>query len=139
MKLGETLFAALVSGGLMSMITTVALIGPNIRKIRAEAKKTEADAKVVADGSSSTIWQQMIEEQRESLLEPIKEELARVRQQQAELLSVNERLRNENETMKHKYGKAIIHIRSLNSWIARHIPAGVEPPPKMPLELAKDF
>lgn len=119
---------------ILSVATSVVTIGgsavvlvkvwPEIRNLRAQAKKADVDAAVAEDAADDAHWKAIITAQTEALLDPLRGEVAR---QGAEIVE----LRKEVREIRRIYGTALAYIRVLLSWIrARHDdPADLPAPP----------
>lgn len=96
---------ALFSGG-----GIVALI-----RLRHDKKMGVAVQEVTEDDAEAKRWQAIIETQTKALLEPMQKRLSDV---EASL----EKLEAELATSRRKYWLAISYIRTLLTWIGRHMP-----------------
>lgn len=90
------------------------------------------------DEAIDSRWRGLIEAQVRDVIEPMRERMAeqdrRITEQGAEIRE----LRTEVGVIRTRYWKAIQYIRTLHTWIARHMPADVRPPPDIPTDLAED-
>lgn len=126
---------------ILSVATTVVTIGggtvvllkfwPEIRMLRATAKKTDVDAAVAEDRAEDEHWTAIVKTQTEAIVEPLRREVEGLR---AEVST----LRTEVELVRTRYWRAIAHIRALATWIHRHSPEPVGLPTP-PAEIANDI
>ena len=116
-----------IGGGLLVWVK----IGPEIRKLRAEAKRVDVDAAVAEDRAEDEHWAAIVRAQTEAVVQPLRQEVTDLRTEVASL-------RTEVELVRTRYWRAISHIRSLMTWIHRHHtdPAGL---PTAAAEIAPDI
>jgi hypothetical protein len=88
-------------------------------KVRHDKKLGVASQEVAEEEALSNRWRTIIETQTKALLEPMQKRLAEVEVEVA-------LLKKELETSRRKYWSAISYIRTLLTWIARHMPDDVE-------------
>lgn len=88
---------------------------PEIRLLRANAKKADVDAAVAEDAADDAHWTAIIKAQTEAVVQPLRLEVTDLR---AEVAS----LRTEVELVRTRYWRAIAHIRALMTWISRNHP-----------------
>lgn len=105
-----------------------------IWKARHDAKQGVAQQEVAEDDALSNRWRAIIETQTKSLLEPMQKRLGEVETEVATL-------KVELETSRRKYWSAISFIRTLYTWISRHLPPDIETTqiPEPPATLAEDI
>lgn len=116
-----------IAGGLIVWIK----VGPEIRKLSADARKVDVDAAVAEDAADDAHWKAIIAAQTEALVQPLREEVVQLRGDVASL-------RSEVELVRTRYWRAIAHIRGLLTWIHRTHPdsPGLPIPPA---EIAADI
>lgn len=123
-----------IAGGLIAWVK----LGPEIRKLRAEAHRSDVEAAVAEDRAEddhtaalTARYRELIAEQTEALVQPLRDEVTTLRVEVA-------KLRSEVELARTRYWRAIAHIRALLAWIHRHHPepAGL---PTAPGEIADDI
>lgn len=137
-----TMVAAADSGnipwlGTAITILSLALGGGGIAalfKIRHDKRMGIAQQEVAEDDALSNRWRAIIETQTKVLLEPMQKRLADVE------IEVGT-LKTELATSRRKYWSAISHIRTLYTWISRHMPEDIEQTqiPAPPATLAEDI
>ena len=127
-----------VSNALQAIVIlfSVALGGGGIAalvKARSDRKIGLAAQDTADDDALSDRYQDFIRIQTESLIEPLRVELAEVR---AEVKS----LKADLDESRKKYWVSIGYVRLLLTWINRHLPAGGEIPevPPLPNGIADD-
>lgn len=103
-------------------------------KVRHDKRMGVAQQEVAEDDALSNLWKAIIEAQTKSLLEPLTTELADLRGR----FTV---LEGELALSRRKYWSAISHIRTLYTWISRHLPEDFEATkiPEPPATLAEDL
>lgn len=103
-------------------------------KTRADKRLGIASQEVQEDDALANRWRAIIETQTKSLLEPMQKRLYDVEQE----LGV---MKRELESSRRKYWSAISYIRTLLSWIARHMPEDIETtnPPTPPTIVVEDI
>lgn len=103
-------------------------------KVRHDKRIGVAQQETAEDDALSNRWKAIIETQTKVLLEPMRTELGEVK---AEVRA----LRVDLETSRRKYWSAISHIRTLYTWISRHMPPDIETTqiPEPPATLAEDI
>ncbi|AWY05296.1 hypothetical protein QDA01_gp64 [Microbacterium phage Cinna] len=116
-------------------VVTVLLGGGGLAalfRLRHDKRIGIAQQETAEDDALSNRWKAIIEAQTASLLEPMTRRLAT-------LETTVGRLETELTDSRKKYWSAIGYIRSLNTWIARHLPESVEQVPTPPAVLAEDI
>ena len=103
-----------IAGGLIVWVK----IGPEIRGMLAQARKTDVDAAIAEDAADDAHWKAIIAAQTEALVQPLRNEVTELRTEVASL-------RTEVELVRTRYWRAIAHIRALMTWISRHQPDAV--------------
>lgn len=144
MPLAEALAAApdIPSGAGDWLVPTLAIVSLLVGsggigalwKIRHDRRAGVAQQELAEDDSVAIRWRAIIETQTKSLLEPMQKRLAEVEE---EVRSVKVELADSRR----KYWSAISHIRTLYTWISRHLPPDVETTqiPEPPATLAEDI
>lgn len=131
----EWIIPSLTGGGLVLAIVALLKYRPEIRKLRADAGKVQAEAAAISDDSIRETFQALLQEQRqgfEAQIGPLREELTR---QGAEIRM----LREEVAEVRTKYWRGIQHIRALLRWIGEHVHDGHASVPTAPAEIAGDI
>ena len=102
-------------------------------KARSDSRQGVAQQETAEDDALSNRWKAIIEVQTKSLLEPLQTRLHEVEGTVA-------RLEKDLQESRRKYWSAISHIRTLYTWIARHMPDDIEHTqiPNPPAVLAED-
>lgn len=116
-------------------ILTLVLGGGGIAallKVRHDKRMGVAQQETAEDDALSNRWKNIIEAQTVSLLTPMSTRLATLEETVT-------RLEGELSESRKKYWGAIGYIRTLNNWIARHLPESVEQVPPPPAVLAEDI
>jgi hypothetical protein len=116
-------------------IVTILLGGGGLAallRLRHDKRIGIAQQETAEDDAISNRWKAIIEAQTQSLLEPMTRRLVTLEE------SVG-RLETELGESRRKYWGAINHIRTLNNWIARHLPESIEQVPHPPAILAEDI
>lgn len=126
----------------LSVATSVVTIGggalvlvkvwPEIRKLRAEAKKTDVDAAIAEDAADDAHWKSIIATQTEALIQPL---TARIEAQDARI----EQLERKVDAVSRSYRSALTYIRTLLAWIGRHHNGYPDTLPGAPAEIAADI
>lgn len=84
-------------------------------------------------------YKSILEEVRQNLVDPLSEEVARLRGEVAELredlASEQQELREERS----RYRAALTHIRTLTAWMGLHMPPGTPQPPEPPEHITGDL
>lgn len=103
-------------------------------KIRHDKRIGVASQEVAEEEALSNRWRAIIETQTKALLEPMQKRLADV---EVELALMKQEL----EASRRKYWSAISYIRTLLTWIARHIDSDIENTevPKPPTNVVEDI
>lgn len=101
-------------------------------KVRHDKRMGVAQQETAEDDALSNRWKNIIEAQTVSLLTPMSTRLATLE------VTVT-RLEGELSESRKKYWGAIGYIRTLNNWIARHLPESIEQVPPPPAVLAEDI
>lgn len=123
-----------IAGGLLAWFK----LGPEIRKLRSEARRSDVEAAVAEDKAEddhtaalTARYRELIAEQTEALVQPLRAEVTTLRTEVASL-------RTEVELVRTRYWRAIAHVRALLGWIHRHHPdpTGL---PAAPVEIANDI
>lgn len=125
-------------------LLTIALGGGGIAallRLRHDKRMGVAQAEVAEDDALSNRWKAIIETQTTVLLEPMKHELATAKSDLADLKLEFKEMKLELETSRRKYWSAISYIRSLLTWIARHMPedVGTTQVPPAPATVVEDI
>lgn len=131
----EWIIPSLTGGGLVLAIAAVFKLWPEVRKLRADAGKVQAEAAAITDESMRETFQALLQEQRqgfEAQIGPLREELTR---QGAEIRM----LREEVAEVRTKYWRGIGFIRTLLHWISEHVHTDHPPVPAAPPEIAADI
>jgi len=84
-------------------------------------------------------YQQVLNQVETHLLEPLREEVARLRSEVAELradLASERQALNEERS---RYRAALAHIRTLTAWMGLHMPPGTPSPPEPPERITGDL
>jgi len=116
-------------------ILTIVLGGGGVAallKVRHDKRMGVAQQETAEDDALSNRWKSIIEAQTVSLLTPMAGRLATLETTVA-------RLEGELTESRKKYWGAIGYIRTLNNWIARHLPESIEQVPPPPAVLAEDI
>lgn len=103
-----------------------------IIKARADRQAGVDSHELAEDDALQKRWQAIAEAQLELLLTPLREEVARLREEVAAV-------RTESAAVQTKYWKAINYIRTLSSWIARHVTDPELTPPVPPADVVGDI
>jgi hypothetical protein len=115
-------------GGAAALIT----VGPNVLKIRAEARKAHGEVEIAVAEHEDTHLLDIIRTQTEALVNPLTQRVkdldARVKDLET-ALAASQRL---SQT-------AIGFIRTLLAWINKHLLDVTEPVPPVPAELLKEL
>jgi hypothetical protein len=132
----ETVVLAVSSGGesipwLAPAIAflTIALGGGGIAallRLRHDKRMGIAQQETTEDDAISNRWKAIIETQTKVLLEPMREELSATKSDLAGVKVEMREMKAELEASRRKYWSAISYIRSLLTWIARHMPESIE-------------
>ncbi len=101
-------------------------------RLRHDKRLGVAQQETVEDDALSNRWKAIIETQTKVLLEPMQEQIGELKTEVAGLKS-------EVAESRRKYWGAIGYIRTLNNWIARHLPESIEQVPPPPAVLAEDI
>lgn len=103
-------------------------------KQRHDKKMGVAAQEAQEDDALANRWKSIIETQTKALLEPMQKRLAEVEMEVAAL-------KTELADSRRKYWSAISHIRSVDTWINRHLPPEVEQTakPEPPAVIAGDI
>ncbi|QDH93285.1 hypothetical protein QC999_gp65 [Microbacterium phage Cressida] len=101
-------------------------------RLRHDKRLGVAQQETAEDDALSNRWKAIIEQQTVSLLTPMATRLQT-------LETTVTRLETELTDSRKKYWSAIGYIRSLNTWIARHLPERMEQVPPPPNVLAEDI
>jgi len=103
-------------------------------KVRHDKRIGIAQQETAEDDALSNRWRAIIEAQTKSLLEPM---TSRIVTLEAKVTSLEEEL----EASRRKYWSAITYVRSLLTWIARHLPPDFDSTqvPQPPAMLAEDI
>lgn len=133
------IFTALGAIGGLGAIATLILLGPNIRKIRAEAGKARVDAAVAEDRAEDDHWRDIVTAQTEALVKPLRDEVERLGTELASLRRELHDVRDQRDQERHRYRSAIGYVRVLLAWIRNHN-GGTHPMdlPVPPSEIAGD-
>jgi multidrug efflux pump subunit AcrA (membrane-fusion protein) len=130
-----------VAGGLLAWFK----LGPEIRKLRSEARRSDVEAAVAEDKAEddhtaalTARYRELIAEQTEAVVKPMREELDRVSAKAAALEQRVDRMQADIDALRTRYWRAIAHIRALLGWVHRHHPdpTGL---PIAPVEIANDI
>lgn len=84
-------------------------------------------------------YQQVLDQVESHLLEPLREEVARLRSEVAELRSDLASERQALREERSRYRAALAHIRALTAWMGLHMPPGTPPPPAPPERITDDL
>lgn len=95
-----------------------------------------AQQETAEDDALANRWKAIIQTQTESLLEPMQKELTTAKNDLAEMKRDMQSIRVELEMRTRKYWSAIMHIRTMYTWIARQMPEAQVPEP--PTIIAED-
>jgi hypothetical protein len=118
--MSDTVFVAVIS-----IVTTLITGGLGAggfvawRRLNHDKKIGVAAQEVVEEDSEAARWRSIIETQTNSLLEPMRRQLA-------EHATKIQQLEQELATSKRKYWLAIAYIRQLLAWLNRHLPDDME-------------
>jgi len=126
----QIIFGGLVSLGGLSGVVALLLWRHQVRKLRAETHHTEIDAAIAEDRADDEHWREIVKTQTEALVQPLREELTRLR------VEVDS-LRSEVEATRTRYWRAIAYIRVLLTITQRRNPNDDVPAP--PSEIAADL
>lgn len=131
-------FGILGSAGFLGGMAALLVVRHQIRKLRSEAHHLDVEAAVAEDRAEddhtaalTARYREMIAEQTEALVKPLRTEVEVLR---AEVSS----LRTEVELVRTRYWRAISHIRSLMTWIHRHH-TDPDSLPSAPAEISADI
>lgn len=102
------------------------------RRLTHDKRIGVAQQETAEDDALSNRWKSIIETQTKVLLEPMQEQIG-------ELKSEVAGLKTEVAESRRKYWGAIGYIRSLQTWITRHLPDSIEQVPPPPAILAEDI
>ncbi|QGJ92709.1 hypothetical protein QDA04_gp39 [Microbacterium phage Megan] len=138
-----TLAADVAGGGDMPWLQPLILIGTLLlgsggvvawRRLTHDKKIGVAQQETAEDDALSNRWKAIIEAQTKVLLEPM---TARIGTLEGKVSTLEADL----EASRRKYWSAVTYIRSLLTWIARHMPADIETTsvPQAPATLAEDI
>jgi len=114
-----------VGGGLLAWLR----LRPEIMQLRASARQTLVAAAVSEDAAEDAHWQAIIKAQTEAIVAPLREEVHQLRGEVRVL-------REEVETHRARYWRAVTYIRVLLAW--SRYPSSTDVPPPPP-ELAVDI
>jgi len=114
-----------VGGGLLAWVR----LRPEMEKLRADARKAMVDTVVSEDAAEDAHWQAIIKAQTEAIVAPLREEVHQLRGEVRVL-------REEVETHRARYWRAVTYIRVLLAW--SRYPSSTDVPPPPP-ELAVDI
>lgn len=101
-------------------------------KARSDNRLGVAASDQAEDAAISERWRTIVETQTQALLDPMREEIQKLKEQ---IDTLEEKLVKRER----QYWKAITHIRSLMNWIAFHVPEGAPTPPIIPPDLSEDI
>jgi len=116
-------------------IATIVLGGGGLAallRVRHDKRLGVAQQETAEDDALSNRWRAIIETQTKVLLEPMEKQIGELKGEVAGL-------KTEVAESRRKYWGAIGYIRTLNNWIARHLPESVEQVPPPPAVLAEDI
>lgn len=105
---------------------------PEIRLLRANAKKADVDAAVAEDAADDAHWAAIVKTQTEAIVQPLRQEVER---QGAEIVE----LRKEVREIRMTYRSALAYIRTLLAWIGRQHHGYPSDLPGAPAEIAADI
>lgn len=125
------LFSAVGTVGGIGGITTLILLWPRFRKLRADTRRVDVDSALAVDVAQDAAWQRIIEVQTEALLSPMRAELKR----QGDRITD---LEIQLTAARAKYWLAIRWIRQALTWISRWHPNSRPEPPALPAEIQAD-
>lgn len=109
------------------------------RRLTHDKRVGVAQQETAEDDALSNRWKAIIETQTRVLLEPMQAELATAKDDLVQMKIDMALMRTELDVRTRKYWGAISHIRTLNTWIARHLPDSIEQVPPTPAILAEDI
>jgi len=101
-------------------------------RLRHDKRIGVAQQETAEDDALSNRWKAIIETQTKVLLEPMQAQIASLTVEVAQV-------KVELEASRRKYWGAIGYIRTLSTWINRHLPESVEQVPPPPAILAEDI
>jgi len=101
-------------------------------KVRVDKQLGVAQQESVEDDALSNRWKAIIETQTKVLLEPMVKQIGDLQVEVAEV-------KVELASSRRKYWGAIGYIRTLHTWLNRHLPDSVEQVPPPPAILAEDI
>ncbi|QDH93096.1 hypothetical protein QDA02_gp69 [Microbacterium phage Margaery] len=102
------------------------------RRLTHDKRIGVAQQETAEDDALSNRWKSIIETQTKVLLEPMQEQIGELKNEVAGL-------KTEVAESRRKYWGAIGYIRSLQTWITRHLPDSIEQVPPPPAILAEDI
>lgn len=103
-----------------------------IIKARADRKQGVDAHEIAEDDALLARWEKLAQAQVELLLQPLKDQLA-------DLTKKVVGLEGEIEETRTKYWKIVNHVRTLYSWIAKHVTDPDLVPPTPPADVADDI
>lgn len=129
--------AVQLGGLLIALISAGVSIPLGVERWKARNTPVK-ELEIREDEAADAHWRGLIKTQMEDVIEPMRERMAEQDRRIAEQGAEIRELRTEVGVIRTRYWKAIQYIRTLHTWIARHMPADVPPPPDIPADLIDD-
>lgn len=110
-----------------------------ILKARSDRQLGIDAGELAEDNALTERWKQLATAQVQLLMEPLRAEVSRLGAEIEKVKAESERVKAESEVARTRYWKAISYVRTLNSWIAKHVTDSTLTPPPPPADLADDI